>query len=280
MNAREISWRAPSTSAWGILLSEVMSQQTPVARVEPKWQDWITRWPTPADLAEAATDEVLREWGNLGYPRRALRLKECAKEICSRFDGVVPAEVNQLLSLPGIGEYTARAVAAFAFGTRVPVVDTNVRRVYYRAIVGRYLPAGQATTKKELAAVLELLPEENAPEVSVALMELGATVCLSTPQCSICPLRQKLCAWQQAGCPQPSAAELERKKKNVQKFTGTDRQVRGIIMAALRQANLPLARADIDLLWPDAAQRDRALFSLLDDGLAVCDNDHYQLPVD
>lgn len=278
-HAREIAWRTPDTSAWGILLSEVMSQQTPVARVEPKWQEWINRWPTPCALAQAPTDEVLRAWDRLGYPRRALRLKECAEVICSQFEGKVPQNLNDLLALPGIGEYTARAIAAFAFGQRVPVVDTNVRRVYYRACVGRFLAPGQAATRKELAAVLELMPTEQAPEFAVALMELGATVCLTSPNCDSCPLKDKFCAWQQAGCPQPTAEELAAKKKRVQKFTGTDRQVRGIIMAKLRESTTPVPQSGIDLLWPDADQRRRALFSLLEDGLAVQDAEGYSLPV-
>lgn len=279
-NARDIAWRSPTTSAWGILLSEVMSQQTPVVRVEPKWQEWITRWPTPCDLAKVSTDEVLRAWDRLGYPRRALRLKECAQVICSRFDGQVPNTVAELLALPGVGEYTARAVAAFAFGQRVPVVDTNVRRVYYRAQIGQFLPHGQSATKKELAAVLELMPKKHAPEFAVALMELGATVCLAKPDCARCPLQEEFCAWQQAGCPAPTAEELLLKKKRVQKFTGTDRQVRGIVMAKLRDSSQPVPQANIDVLWPDAEQLSRAVFSLLEDGLAVHNVDGYSLPVE
>src|SRR5699024_11835329 len=129
-----------------ILLSEIMSQQTPVARVIPLWEQWLQTWPTPADLADAPTDEILRAWANLGYPRRALRLRECARAIVERHDGTVPSTVAELLALPGIGDYTARAVAAFAFGRAVPVVDTNVRRVHRRLARGQYLqgPAAAA----------------------------------------------------------------------------------------------------------------------------------------
>ncbi|AEX72835.1 HhH-GPD family protein [Corynebacterium diphtheriae] len=265
-NARSIVWRTPQTSAWGVLLSEVMSQQTPVARVEPIWVDWMRRWPTPADFAQAGKDEVLRAWDRLGYPRRALRLHECAQQIVERHGGEVPHDVEQLLALPGIGDYTARAVAAFAFGQRVAVVDTNVRRVHHRVYQGIYL-AGNAS-KRELREVEALLPHDNAPEFSVALMELGALVCQTTPQCDRCPLTQQ-CRWITLGRPMPSAEETAKAKKRVQKFVGTDRQVRGLIMAVLRNAEAPVPQSAIDVVWPDAAQRSRALFSLLDDGLAT-----------
>ena len=266
-HARDLPWRRPGTTPWGVLLSEVMSHQTPVARVAPRWEEWITRWPTPADLAAAAPDEVLRAWGTLGYPRRALRLIECARVIAEKFDGAVPADVEKLKSLPGIGDYTARAVACFAFGLTVPVVDTNVRRVYARAVQGRFLALPRAGEREDVAA---LLPEENAPVFSAGLMELGALVCTArTPLCDQCPLVSE-CAWVAAGKPAPDGDELRRKK--TQKFAGTDRQVRGKIMKVLREATEPVPQETIDLIWPDAAQRSRALFSLLDDGLAVQDN--------
>lgn len=265
-NARSIVWRTPQTSAWGVLLSEVMSQQTPVARVEPMWIEWMRRWPTPADFAQAGKDEVLRAWDRLGYPRRALRLHKCAQQIVERHGGEVPQNVEDLLALPGIGDYTARAVAAFAFGQRVAVVDTNVRRVHHRVYQGIYL-AGNAP-KRELREVEALLPHDNAPEFSVTLMELGALVCQTTPQCDRCPLTQQ-CRWIALGRPMPSEEETAKAKKRVQKFVGTDRQVRGLIMTVLRNAEAPVPQSAIDVVWPDAAQRSRALFSLLDDGLAT-----------
>ena len=260
-NERDLPWRRPGTSAWGVLISEVMSQQTPVARVAPVWEEWMRRWPTPADFAQASRAEVLRAWGKLGYPRRALRLWECAGVMDE-----VPADVDELLALPGIGDYTARAVACFHFGQNVPVVDTNVRRVYARAEDGSFL--APPPSKRELAAVAALLPERNGPRFSAALMELGALVCTAkNPDCKRCPLRTT-CAWQLAGCPEPSAAEQTRAKKRVQKFAGTDRQVRGKILDVLRAADRPVPQSAIDVVWPDAAQRSRALASLLDDGLA------------
>lgn len=273
---RTIVWREPTTSAWGILLSEVMSQQTPVVRVEPIWQEWMQRWPTPADFAQAPPDQVLRAWGKLGYPRRALRLLECARVIVSEHGGEVPRDVDKLLALPGIGDYTARAVAAFAFGQRVPVVDTNVRRAYRRLIDAQFLPG--PPRKSELAEVESLLPAAGAPEFSVALMELGALVCTPKPKCDVCPVRD-LCAWQLAGRPEPTKEELAAAKRKVQKFVGTDRQVRGLIMDVLRAASTPVPQSEIDVVWPDATQRSRALFSLLEDGLAEQDADGlFQLP--
>lgn len=271
---RPLPWRRPGTSAWGVLLSEVMSQQTPVARVAPQWEEWMRRWPTPQDLAAASKADVLRAWGKLGYPRRALRLWECAKKIG---EGEVPGDVDKLLALPGIGEYTARAVACFHFGHNVPVVDTNVRRVYARAEEGRFLAPTPA--KRELAQVEALLPEENGPRFSAALMELGALVCTAkNPDCAACPIKAS-CTWQLAGCPEPSEEETARAKKRVQKFTGTDRQVRGLLLDVLRGSPHPVAQADLDAVWPDAAQRSRAQASLLEDGLMdVNDEGLFHLP--
>jgi A/G-specific adenine glycosylase len=272
LNERPLAWREPDTDAWGILLSEVMSQQTPVARVEPVWREWMARWPDPATFAQASPAEVLRAWGKLGYPRRALRLLECAQRIVALHGGRVPDDVDKLLALPGIGDYTARAVACFAYGQNVPVVDTNVRRVHRRAVEGHYL-AGSAS-KSELAAVAQWLPQDGrGPRFSAALMELGALVCTAgNPGCGLCPLRSS-CAWVAAGSPPPTEEELARKK--VQRFVGTDRQVRGLIMDVLRGADAAVPQSAIDVVWPDAAQRSRALYSLLEDGLAEQDGRGY-----
>lgn len=273
-NERPLPWRNKTTSAWGILISEVMSQQTPVARVAPQWQEWIERWPTPADFATASKAEVLRAWGKLGYPRRALRLHECAQAIVKRHDGAVPSDVDELLALPGIGAYTARAVACFHFQQNVPVVDTNVRRVYGRAVTGQFLQPQPSA--KELGQVAEVT---TGPRCSAAFMELGALVCTAkSPKCDICPIR-RTCQWQKLGCPQPSEEDLSKAKKRVQKFTGTDRQVRGLLMDVLRAADDPVEKSQLDVVWPDAAQRSRALFSLVEDGLAVqTDAGKFHLP--
>ncbi|UXA15158.1 A/G-specific adenine glycosylase [Mycobacterium sp. SMC-8] len=258
---RDLPWRRPGVSAWQILVSEFMLQQTPVARVQPIWVAWIERWPTPSATAAAGAAEVLRAWGKLGYPRRAKRLHECATVIAAEHGDVVPADVDTLLSLPGIGTYTARAVACFAYGQRVPVVDTNVRRVVARTVHG-LADAGSPSTR-DLADVEALLPgHDRAARFSVALMEFGATVCTArAPRCGVCPLPR--CAWRSRGFPAGSGPA-----KRVQKYAGTDRQVRGRLLDVLRASVSPVSREQLDLAWTtDTAQRDRALDSLLVDGL-------------
>jgi A/G-specific adenine glycosylase len=262
-NARVLPWRAPTATPWAVLVSETMLQQTPVARVLPVYEEWLSRWPTPAALAAEPAGEAVHSWGRLGYPRRALRLHACAVALVERHGGSVPDDVDALLALPGVGAYTARAVAAFAYGQRVPVVDTNVRRVVARAVEGAG-EAGLPSTSRDLAAVEALLPAEpaTAARLSVALMELGALVCTArTPRCGECPVRTR-CAWRLAGS--PAYAGPVRK---AQGFAGTDRQVRGLLMAALRDADGPVPQHVLDAVWPDAAQRSRALDGLVADGL-------------
>jgi A/G-specific adenine glycosylase len=259
---RDLPWRRPDVSPWQVLVSEFMLQQTPVARVEPIWLAWVARWPTPSATAAASAADVLRAWGKLGYPRRAKRLHECALAIAGEHGDVVPSDVETLLSLPGIGAYTARAVACFAYGQRVPVVDTNVRRVVARAVHGR-ADATASTSPHDLADVAALLPEgADAPRFSVALMELGATVCTArSPRCGICPL--SVCAWRTAGFPAATT-----RARRAQRYAGTDRQVRGRLLDVLRGNDSPVTRAELDVAWlADTAQRDRALDSLLVDGL-------------
>lgn len=261
--ARDLPWRRDRVTAWQILMSEIMLQQTPVARVAPIWEDWVRRWPVPSAMAQESPAEILRAWGRLGYPRRALRLHECAGVLATDHHDRVPDDVDVLLSLPGIGAYTARAVACFAYGQRVPVVDTNVRRVVARAVHGSAEP-GNPSTKRDLADVEALLPRTRtrAARFSAALMELGATICTArNPECGRCPLPE--CAWQAAGSPAHDGPP-----RRVQKFAGTDRQVRGRLMAVLRDSDLPVERQTLDAAWlTDPGQRDRALHSLLVDGL-------------
>ncbi len=260
--ARDLPWRRPGIDAWAVLVSEVMLQQTPVSRVEPVWRDWLSRWPFPAALAEATPADVIRAWGKLGYPRRALRLREAAAAVVARHGGVVPREVAELEALPGIGTYTARAVACFGYGTPQPVVDTNVRRVVAR-LVHRRAEAGNARAS-DLADIAALAPTEpeRAVRFSVAVMELGALVCVAgTPRCGDCPVWDR-CAWQLAGRP-PHAGPPRR----VQKFAGTDRQVRGRLLDVLRAAHAPVAAARLEEAWDDPVQRSRCLDSLLTDGL-------------
>ncbi|MFI1914448.1 A/G-specific adenine glycosylase [Nocardia sp. NPDC020380] len=259
--ARDLPWRKPGVSAWQILMSEIMLQQTPVVRVEPIWREWVARWPVPSAMAAAPQGEVLRAWGKLGYPRRALRLHECAQVLAAEHGDVVPTDVDILLSLPGIGAYTARAVACFAYGQRVPVVDTNVRRVVARAVHGRAEAGNPAA--RDLGETEALLPAkvDRAAVFSAALMELGAMVCTArNPDCGNCPLPK--CAWVTAGRPPSDVV------RRVQKYEGTDRQARGRLLDVLRGASGPVERVRLDLAWTrDPGQRDRALDSLLVDGL-------------
>jgi A/G-specific adenine glycosylase len=259
---RDLPWRVPTVTAWQILVSEFMLQQTPVARVAPIWLEWVARWPTPSATAAAGAADVLRAWGKLGYPRRAKRLHECATVIATEHDDVVPDDVDVLLTLPGVGAYTARAVACFAYQKRVPLVDTNVRRVVARAVHG-LADAASPSAARDLADVEALLPDgESAPVFSAALMELGATVCTArSPKCGICPLT--VCAWRAAGHPPGSGSA-----RPTQRYAGTDRQVRGRLMDVLRASSAPVQRAQLDVVWlTDPGQRDRALDSLLVDGL-------------
>jgi A/G-specific adenine glycosylase len=275
-NARDLPWRKPDTTPWGVLVSEVMLQQTPVVRVEPAWHAWMTRWPTPAALAADTPAEAIRMWGRLGYPRRAMRLHACAEHMVEHHGGEVPSELDQLLALPGIGTYTARAVATFAFGQRHPVVDTNVRRVVSRAVEG--LPdAGPTTTAADLVAVEELLPadEGQAARASIALMELGALVCTArSPKCPVCPAKAT-CAWRMNGAPAATGPS-----RRPQRYAGTDRQVRGLLMEVLRHATGPVPRQRLDLVWPDDVQRARALTGLVQDGLVEPDGELFALAGD
>jgi len=261
--ARDLPWRAPGTTPWAVLVSEVMLQQTPVARVRPVYDAWLQRWPTPGALAAESAGDAVRMWGKLGYPRRALRLHACAGELVSRFAGAVPPDLDALLTLPGVGAYTARAVAAFAFGQRQPVVDTNVRRVVARAVYG-VGEAGPPSGARDLAAVEPLLPADapQAARLSAALMELGALVCTArAPGCVRCPVAAA-CAWRRAGYPDYAGP-----RARPQGFAGTDRQVRGLLLDVLRGANDPVLRPSLDAVWPDPVKRGGALASLVADGL-------------
>ncbi|MBC7443187.1 MAG: A/G-specific adenine glycosylase [Ramlibacter sp.] len=243
-----------------------MLQQTPVSRVIPRLAEWLERWPTPGHLAAVPPGEAVRAWATLGYPRRALWLHAAAVEITERHGGLVPEDVDALLGLTGIGDYTARAVAAFAYGHRHPVVDTNTRRVIARAVAGQAEPAPPSRAR-DLEAMGALLPagREDAARFNAGIMELGAVVCTArSPRCDGCPIRD-LCAWRAAGFP----AYTGPRKPVQKKFEGSDRQVRGLIMAELRATRHPVTDAEISGLWPDSTQCERALAGLLADGLAV-----------
>jgi A/G-specific adenine glycosylase len=263
-HARELPWRSESASAWSVLVSEFMLQQTPVSRVLPVHQAWMARWPAPADLAAAGVGDALRAWGRLGYPRRALRLHAAATAIVLEHCGDVPTSLKALRSLPGVGDYTAAAVASFAFGQRHAVLDTNVRRVLARHRSGSAYP-GSGVTVAERRLAESLLPPSpaRAARWGVAVMELGALVCTAAaPRCEACPVAAD-CVWRLAGSP----AHVGTRRR--QAWTGTDRQCRGRLLAVLRDATGPVPRTLLEQVWPDAAQRDRCLASLVTDGLVA-----------
>ncbi|MFE5209721.1 A/G-specific adenine glycosylase [Streptomyces sp. NPDC056600] len=262
-NARDLPWRRPEAGAWGVMVSEFMLQQTPVTRVLPVYEQWLARWPRPADLAAEAPGEAVRAWGRLGYPRRALRLHGAAVAITGRHGGEVPSDHAELLALPGVGEYTAAAVASFAFGRRHAVLDTNVRRVLARAVTGVQYPPN-ATTAAERRLAVSLLPAEDgtAARWAAASMELGALICTARNEsCHRCPISAR-CAWLGAGKP-----EHDGPPRRGQTYAGTDRQVRGKLLAVLRAAEGPVPQAALDAVWDEPVQRARALDGLVADGL-------------
>lgn len=273
-NARDLPWRRPGFGAWGTLVSEFMLQQTPVSRVIPHLEAWLERWPTPTSLAADAPAAAVRQWANLGYPRRALWLHRAAAEIRDRHDGVVPRDVDALLALTGIGDYTARAVAVFAYGDRHPVVDTNTRRVLARAVDGRSQPG--PPSRRDLLAMDAILPADaaDAAVVNAATMELGATVCTArAPKCDACPIAGR-CAWRAAGYP-----DTGDERRRQARYEGSDRQARGAVLKVLRDAAahaIPLI--DVVPDWPDPLQRDRAIDSLVADGLAEASHGILRLP--
>jgi A/G-specific adenine glycosylase len=258
-NKRDLPWRG--SDPWGVLVSEIMLQQTPVARVLPIYIQWMTRWPTAASLAQATPAEVITAWGRLGYPRRALRLHECAKVIATEHNGVVPSSEIELRKLPGVGEYTSAALIAFAFSGRSLVLDINIRRLFSRVIDGVETPKA-APTKSERVEREKLIPEKSAEIWAAATMELGAVICTAKkPKCGVCPLADQ-CKWRNLDFP------LSDQPKRTQTWHGTDRQCRGVIVQALRE-NSALSKKEITLLWDVPSQVEKALLTLLEDGLVV-----------
>ena len=274
---RDLPMRAADVSDWGTLVFEIMSQQTPIARVQPIWLQWMERWPTPADAAAASSADIIVAWANLGYPSRALRLKACAAAIVEKHGGEVPLSLKELTLLPGVGTYTASALLAFRHGIRVPVLDTNVRRVLVRFLDGREFPPHTTPSKAETMRADALLPEDgrHAAEASLSLMEFGALVCTQlSPSCDGCTIRYN-CAWALAGHPK------DEKRPTPQPYAGTDRQARGRIMKALRAAHFEgtdgltkrrvLDAARID--GGDRYQPTRVYQALLKDGMIVYNED-------
>ena len=275
VHARDLPWRRPEATPWQVVVSEFMLQQTPVERVREPWRVWVERWPTPAALAAVPAGEAVRAWGRLGYPRRALRLHRAAVAITEEHGGEVPAEREALLRLPGVGAYTAAAIASFAFGRREVVLDTNVRRVLARVDGGVAFPA-RSQTVAEVAAAAAFVPLEaaRAARWAVAAMELGALVCVArSPRCEACPVAD-LCAWRAAGYP-----AWDGPPRQGQSYDGTDRQCRGALLAVLRSSDQPVPLEELVAAWPDQTQRTRCLASLAADGLAVISSEgHVALP--
>ncbi len=264
-SARDLPWRRPEATPWQVMVSEFMLQQTPVARVLPPWLTWTARWPTPSALAAAPAGEAVRAWGRLGYPRRALRLHAAATVIADEHDDLVPRNRDQLLALPGVGDYTAAAILSFAYAQRHVVLDTNVRRVLARVATGAAFPSA-TPTRAEMVLAGEFLPRNpaRAARWAVASMELGALICTAkNPRCTDCPIRGH-CAWTRAGRPAWSGPA-----RRGQSYQGTDRQCRGALLAVLRSSDTPVTLDELAGTWTDARKYDRAIASLLADGLVV-----------
>ena len=246
-----------------------MLQQTQADRVIPKWQQWMHQWPTAHALASAPIADVLRAWQGLGYPRRAIRLHATANAIVQDWQGDVPQQESALLRLPGIGHYTAAAIAAFAYGQPAVVLDTNIRRVIARAWRGQAGVAAHLTqAERELAG--SLVEADTGAQWSAAVMELGALVCTArAPRCGQCPIADS-CLWLAAGRPANGAARRTQKG-----FEGSDRQARG---APLKAIGSGASISAIQDAWPVAKQRERALGSLVADGLVARTRSGYALP--
>lgn len=275
VTGRDLPWRSHHRDPWAVLVSEVMLQQTPVQRVAPYFESWLQRWPTPTDLASEPAGAAIRMWGRLGYPRRALRLHSAATITVHEHGGLLPDTYPGLRSLPGVGDYTAAAVLAFSHRKRIPVLDTNVRRVLARWLAGQELPPAGAAGTAERRVLESLLPAggEAAATLSEALMELGALVCtVRNPDCVGCPLGAS-CAW--VASDRPPAGQRQPAQA---RFAGSDRQVRGMILAAVRGSSEPVAQSRIDALWPDREQLLRAQNSLQRDGLIEVNDSTLLLP--
>lgn len=274
-SARPFPWRAADVSPWATLLIEVMAQQTQIERAGVAWAQWLERWPTPAHLAAAPQAEVLKAWGRLGYPRRALAIHAAATAIVERHGGEVPDDHEALLALPGVGHYTAAAVASFAYGMRVPVVDTNVRRVLARAVLGQ-AEAAAPSARRDAETMNAILPADPAEArvTNAAVMELGALLCTPrSPGCDICPIRH-VCAWRAAGYPVYDGPRRAAQPR----FDGSDRQLRGRVMAILRETDTAVPRAAFAEVDPDPRRVDRILAGLAHDGLAVSSAGDWSLP--
>jgi A/G-specific adenine glycosylase len=265
---RSLPWR-DIDDAYAVLVSEIMLQQTQVARVVPAFEAFLTRFPTPAALATAPVAAVGTAWQGLGYNRRAVALHRAAQAIVEHHAGQVPDDLDALLALPGIGAYTARAVLAFGFGHDVAPVDTNVARVLSRAVAGEALRPAQMQ-----ALATSMVPPGRGRDWSAALMDLGATSCTARPHCARCPLAAD-CAWAADGGDDPAAS---RRATDTRPFAGSNRYHRGRLLDSLRCGPVgPAALASAAQLDDDDRARAMAQ-ALVDDGLAQWEAGVLQLP--
>jgi A/G-specific adenine glycosylase len=257
---RDLPW-LNSPAPWAILVSEVMLQQTSTSRVIGPWTKFLEKFPTVESCARAPLAEILVAWNGLGYPRRAKNLHDAARMIRDDFQGQVPREVDELRRLPGVGEYTSHAVASFAFGQRVAVLDTNVGRVLARALANQSLRIADA---RDLAR--ELLPVSDAAAFNQAMLDLGAQYCRATPRCEECPLASS-CAWRRDGGvdPAPTSAAVSRPQAP---FAGSDRQLRGRVLRALHEGPRAKTRL-VNELGVTAARAEGVLDGLVRDGLVT-----------
>lgn len=270
----DLPWRR-ARDPWAVLVSEFMLQQTQVARVIGRFEGFLDVFPAPSAMAQAPVAEVVRRWEGLGYNRRAVQLHRAATAIAEEHDGVVPGDVERLLTLPGVGPYTARAVASLAFGVDVGVLDTNAARVLARAVAGRRLRPAEA---QRLADAV--VPAGSGRAWNQAVMDLGATVCVKrAPRCEECPVRVA-CAWATSGWRSHDPAEGTAGSSSRQStFEGSDRQGRGRMVRALRTGPVPLDRVADVAGWPSDPERARrVMHALVADGLAVVSDGELALP--
>ncbi|MFN2557595.1 MAG: A/G-specific adenine glycosylase [Nitriliruptorales bacterium] len=260
----DLPWRW-TREPWPVLVAETMLQQTQTARVVPRYRDFLATFPTPLACAAASPAEVLRHWDGLGYNRRAVSLHRAAHIIVHHYGGHIPDDLDALLSLPGVGPYTARAVLSLAFGQDWGVLDTNAARVLARAVAGRRLDRPEAQRLAD-----SMVPVRRSRDWNQAMMDLGAGVCVRrVPRCDDCPVLSQ-CSWAATGWQRPDPAEGTAGSSSRQaRFAGSDRQGRGRLVRVLRAGPLPLARAPEASGWPEDRQRaQQVVEALIDEGLA------------
>jgi A/G-specific adenine glycosylase len=293
---RDLPWRT-TDDPYAILVSEIMLQQTQVDRVLPKYHQFLSAFPTLADLAAAPTADVIAVWVPLGYNRRAVSLQSIARQVMADFDGRIPDTIDALLTLKGIGRYTAGAVACFAYHKQVATVDTNIRRVLHRVFLGIEHPEPKANDAQMLTLAEQVLPDEQAYNWNQALMDMGATVCSSNnPLCGTCPLQQTCQAYAEMSQYSlfPSGTVLRQLRKVAEKkpgyksqpFTSTNRYFRGRIVDLLR--SLPAnQRIPLTILGPqikpefsetDEAWLEHIVNGLTKDGLVDATEEGIRLP--